>query len=483
MSLARHTVYNVAGSLVPVAVSLITVPLYLSHIGLDRYGVLATAWIFLGFFNFFDFGLGRAASQRVATLADAPPAERSRTFWTALLMSGTLSAVAMLVFAPAAAFGMDHYNLGSPTLRRELEVALPWIVAVIPFGIVNSLLIGVLEGRQAFGKTNGISIVGSVATAVLPLASAILLEPRIDYLIIASLLARGISLLLLVGVCVRTLPIQAPALLPRGDVAGLLRFGGWSTVTSIIAPFLTIVDRLAIGATISAGAVASYTIPFNLVQQAQILPGALSSALFPRLAFAGAEESREMTRSGVRLLITWLSPFTMAALIGTGPFLYLWLGAKMSVDSLAIADVLLLGLWANSLAKIPYANLHAQGQPQRVTMIHLAESVPHLAILYIAMKAFGVVGAAMAWSIRCAVDALALAAAAGVLGNLLRPLLPHVAMLAAAFFISYTMPLWSPMRWLLLALLLLVSLVVAMRTLPPGFVDRLKRFRLVSRHG
>ena len=122
---------------------------------------------------------------------------------------------------------------------------------MIPFGIVNSLLIGVLEGRQAFGKTNGISVVGSVATATLPLLSAILLEPRIDYLIIASLIARGFSLILLASVCVRTVPIYAPALLPRSEIAGLLRFGGWTTVTSVIAPFLTIVDRLAIGATIS----------------------------------------------------------------------------------------------------------------------------------------------------------------------------------------------------------------------------------------
>ena len=81
------------------------------------------------------------------------------------------------------------------------------------------------------------------------------------------------------------------------------------------------------------------------------------------------------------------------------------------------------------------------------------------------------------------VGMLLLAGAAGVLGPMVRPLLPHLAMLGVAFVVAYTMPVWSPMRWLLLAALLLVSLVVAARTLPSGFLARAWSLRPGLRQG
>ena len=55
MSIARHTGYNVVGALVPIAVSLVTVPFYLRIVGLERYGILSICWVLVGYFAFFDF--------------------------------------------------------------------------------------------------------------------------------------------------------------------------------------------------------------------------------------------------------------------------------------------------------------------------------------------------------------------------------------------------------------------------------------------
>jgi O-antigen/teichoic acid export membrane protein len=480
MSVARHTLYNLAGASVPVAVSLVTVPLYLSIIGLDRYGVLAICWLLLGYFNLFDFGLGRATAQKIATLAAAPAEDRSRTFWTTLTLSVLLSIGAMALFAPAASIGLGLMNLESEQIRSEFDNSLPWLVAALPFGVVNSLLLGALEGRREFLKLNLVTSIGTALTALLPLAAAILFGPNLPHLLAASLAARALVVAVLFATCVAAIPVLAPARPARGEMRQLLGFGGWTTVSNVIGPLLVFWDRFAIGAVISSAAVALYVVPFNLVNQLQVLPSALSSALFPRFAEAGAEKARSMSREGIEILAFILTPLTLGLLTVAGPFLHLWLGPTTGAAAAPVACILLFGFWSNGLARIAAAELQALGRPRVLATVHLAELVPYALLLYVSMRWFGIAGAAFAWSARCAVDTVILYGCVGARWRSYAPLIPQALLIGASVPVAFLLPLWSPARWAILGLATAVGAALVLRRPPERLLALLPRLRRQS---
>ena len=80
MQLVRNSLYSLIGTLVPIIITLVSVPLLLGVAGQARYGVLAIAWIFLAYFALFDLGLGRATVIRIAS-ATKPTVTGKESVW------------------------------------------------------------------------------------------------------------------------------------------------------------------------------------------------------------------------------------------------------------------------------------------------------------------------------------------------------------------------------------------------------------------
>ena len=62
------------------------------------------------------------------------------------------------------------------------------------------------------------------------------------------------------------------------------------------------------------------------------------------------------------------------------------------------------GFFFNSLAHIPFAEIQANGNAKLTALIHLLEVIPYLLLLFYLVEKYGVVGAAIAWSVRYTID-------------------------------------------------------------------------------
>ncbi len=466
LSISRHASYNLIGSAIPIALSLATVPVYLKLVGPDRYGVLAIAWLLLGYFGLFDLGLGRATSFRIAALRDAPPRARADTFWAALSVNLGMGLVGGAMLWAAAAYFFGHVFKVDEHLRPEILTGVPFLAASVPIATLTGVLTGAMQGREKFLETNSVSVISTTLFQLFPLFVAWRFGPNLVVLLCAALSARALAVMVLAYRCHVEITRGHPPTLASGEISILMKYGGWVTATSIFGPMLVIVDRFAIGAILGAVAVTVYTVPYQLAQRIAILPASLTNAMFPKMSAASPDERQAMADQATLVLAALMSLPVLGAIFLLGPFLDLWVGPQVGAKAAPVGRILLLAFWANAFALISFTRLQASGRPDLVTKVLLIEIPPYFLALYLGMTYLGLAGSAMAFAGRCVVDYALLTWAAGRRFHGFRILALNFVLLVLGAWLSGAYPLTTPIGWAIPAVLGMVTLILGWLGLP-----------------
>ena len=197
----------------------------------------------------------------------------------------------------------------------------------------------------------------------------------------------------------------------RRLVRPMLGFGGWMTVSNLVGPIMIYMDRFLIGSVLGLAAVAYYVTPYEIVTKLLAFPGALVGVLFPMFSASLAgdrPQAAALFNRSVRWLFLVLFPFVLLAIVFASDGLRLWLSETFALNGAAVLQWLAVGVLFNSLAQIPFAFLQGAGRPDLTAKLHLAELLFYLLILWWFMQLWGIVGAAAAWTLRAAFDALVL---------------------------------------------------------------------------
>lgn len=433
MSITRNTTINLVGAIVPMAVMLITVPLYLAHLGEARYGVLALVWLVLGYFSFLEMGLGKATANQIAKSHDGTNTERSEIFWTALLLNTAMGVIGACILWLVGEYLLTSVLKMPPDFRQEAITALPWLIASLPIALTSAVLNGALEGRNRFFTVNALQVGSNTIFQLTPLIAAYYYSPSLEVVIPVAILSRVLMYLPFFFACYKAVPCSFVPNFSMTRAKSLFQYGGWVSVTGIVTPIVETLDRFLVGAIIGAQATAHYTIAYQLTTKIRIIPASLTRALFPRLS-SDVTNPTHLAEKSLKFLLPILTLIIVIAIFSAQPFLELWLGQETGRDITPTCLVFLIGVWANSLAYIPYSLLQAGGKPKLVALIHLAELLPFIAILYFATANFGVLGAAAAWSLRASADAMLLYIAAHDFSKIfLKLIIPFLIILLASF--------------------------------------------------
>jgi O-antigen/teichoic acid export membrane protein len=419
MGVRENTTINIVGAIIPMFVMLFTVPLYLKTLGDVRYGVLALVWLVLGYFGFLEMGLGKATANHISRLHGSSREKRAEVFWSALLVNAAFGVVAALILWCIGSYLMTNVLKMPAEFQDETLAALPWMILTLPLALVSSVLNGALEGRNKFWVVNVLQIVSTVVFQIVPLVVAYLFSPTLAYVIPAAVISRAAMNVPFLLACVHFVPLTVRPVFSWQAVRSLLSYGGWVAITGMLSPLLETIDRFLIGAVVGAQAVTYYTLPFQLVTKIRIIPAGLSRALFPKFSSATPGEADLLALTALRSLMLVMTPIIVCGVIFLRPFIDLWVGKEVSSVAAPLGEILLVGVWANSLSYIPYSLLQGKGYPDVVAKFQMLIAVPFILVIYGGVYLWGGYGAALAWVVRVIFSAIFLFRFSGILKGLL----------------------------------------------------------------
>jgi len=171
------------------------------------------------------------------------------------------------------------------------------------------------------------------------------------------------------------------------------------------------VDRFLIGTLVSMTAVAYYATPSEVVSRLLILPSAIVGVLFPAFSTGFAQDparTRILFIRGLKYTFLALFPCVLVVIVFAREGLAWWVGPEFAQHGTLVLQCLAIGVFFNGLANVPFALVQGAGRPDITGKLHLVELPAYGLLLWVLVRAYGIQGAAIAWSVRTLIDALLL---------------------------------------------------------------------------
>lgn len=387
-----------------VGTALISVPLTLHYLGIERFGMWMTVSSLIAMLAFADFGIANGVLSAVAEAHGRDDrAALQRIVSSGFFMLTGIAAALLALFAAAYAHVPWHavFNVQSEMARAEAGPALAVFVAcfacAIPLGVVQRVQMGLQRGFQA----SLWQCVGSLC-ALAGVLLAIRLQGGLAWLVLAL---AGAPLLAALLNSIHFYFRSQPGLRPRlacfasADARRLARMGALFFVLQVTVAVAYTSDSLVIAQLSGAAAVAEYAVPEKLFGLITLAIAMVLAPLWPAYGEALSRGDHAWVRRTLRrsvLMAVGIAALASVCLLLTGPLLLrLWVG-----DAVAAPFMLMLALaiWkvieAGGNAVAVYLNgAHVIGFQVAVAV---SVAISALSLKFLLIPIYGVAGAAWA---------------------------------------------------------------------------------------
>ena len=411
--LTLNVFWNLFALLGPFLAAIVAFPKLIEGLGEIRFGILGIAWMIVGYFNLFDLGLSRALTKLVAEKHAQGHDEDgiSVLIWTSMLMMLIMGLFGMIFFYVISPWLANDLLKIPHDLKAETLTTLYLLSTSIPIVIITSGLRGILAAHQQFGIINAIRAPLGIFTfpgplVVLPFSNS--LTAVVGILVVGRIISCGVYALF----CLRIeSDLQNLVRIDLSLIKPLISFGGWITISNIVGPLMVYMDRFLIGSVVSMTAVTYYLPSYEVASRLLLIPGSIMQVIFPALTTNFVKDRMRTTfifNKSIKYIFIMLFPVVLIIFTFAQEGLNFWVGSDIASNGSLVLQVLILGVLINSLANVPFGMVQAAGRPDLTGKLHFIELPFYILLLWILLDSYGIIGVAIAWTVRITMDAFIL---------------------------------------------------------------------------
>ncbi|MDD2689806.1 MAG: oligosaccharide flippase family protein [Candidatus Omnitrophica bacterium] len=403
-----NIIWNFLGQTWVLAISFFATPFIVRSLNVNIYGIYTLVGVIIGYFSFLKFGLGTASVKYISQyLASEEEGKARSAFWSCLGAYIFLGALGMILIAFSAPVLVEKLLKIPPELRIISIVC----IRLGSVGFFIFMLLGAMSGPiQAAGRFDILNRIGimlytlQIAVTVTILKMGFSLREIISSHIVINLLAIYIYWVNIK----RILPFFTKPSWDKASLIRLFKFGGFVTISSIVDPILTNIEKILLTSLRTLSTLTYYTVPFSLIDRLSVIRSSFSSVLMPTFSSFQDTEKERISKElhyASTLFILFLFAFFVCFFLAFGRvFLQLWMGNDFAQKSTSILVILSFAGLINALAAPSFVALQGMNKPQLPAVFHLIETIIYIPLSVFLIYRFGGNGAACAWLIRVLLD-------------------------------------------------------------------------------
>lgn len=416
VSAAQGGLWAFGGQLALAGSWLVTLPFLIRFLGPEQFGIFSLINAIIGCLAFSDFGMGVASTRfgaRAHALGDVTG--ETQAVWTALGLSLSSAALVATAVVTSSRWLMGWLGHLPPDRVTAASVALDVAVAASFFRVASSVLNTPQLVRMRIDTNSkvlgAINVFQMSATVAVVLAGGRLLA--VVTVGLAAMVANAGAQFMASR---RLLPRLWPPSASMGLLVPLTGFGAPMVASMIFSAVFGQAEKLLLIRLASPVALGQYSVAFLVSTVFSLGSAALATALVPPFSRLHALGDGAGLQHLYRKILVWTfalaAPAATTMIVFGRTFFTLWAGPAYATITTRCFQILIIGAVINLLTNVPYHALISVGRTKLLALVHLVEVPVYLGAAVVLIWRYGAIGAAAAWTLRIAIDAILTFAAA-----------------------------------------------------------------------
>jgi O-antigen/teichoic acid export membrane protein len=400
-----HVLANLVGSAWAAIIGIAFVPIYVSRLGIESYGLIGFIATLQVWFSLLDMGFTTTLNREMAQASKSPNSSSSlrnllRTLELIVLAIAIVIAITLIVGSTTIA---KHWLQVEYLSYAEVANVIAVGGILISLRWISGLYAGALQGLQDQIWLNGCRIAMSTLRAL----GSVFVLYFIDNTIFSFFIFQAFSIFFECGFYLWRVYKKIPtdtansrAHFSVDSLKGIWKYSAAVALYSLLGVFLANSDKVILSRLVSLSDFGKYSIATTISGALIVAASAVYSAAFPR--FSSHQNDKNAVLNEFALMSQILSfliiPAGLVCIIFGDDLMRIFLHTlNLQANEGLLLSLMSFGTMLNALMYLPVALLLASGQVRKLVAMNIVTILVFLPSILFLVPKFGIFAAALIW--------------------------------------------------------------------------------------